>query len=83
MPLAEPGLARQPELAQRRQGDAPVEHAEAVAHDLVEQGAVDGGHDQAGALGLAVDRGQLGEGLVVEVAGALDLEGHQRRKLSV
>ena len=36
-----------------------------------------GGHDQAGALGLLVFRRQLGEGLVVELAGAGGLEGHQ------
>ena len=49
----------------------------AVTRDFVQQGAIDGGHHQAGALGAAVLLGQQGEGFVIDRLGALDLELHQ------
>src|SRR5689334_793981 len=63
--VADIGLPRQPELAQRRERDALVQDVEVVARDLVEQGAVDRGHHQAGPLGASVFFRQQGQGLVV------------------
>jgi hypothetical protein len=51
-------LPRDPELAQRREGDALVEHAIIVALDFVKQCSVNGGHDETGALRRAVFRRQ-------------------------
>src|SRR5574343_1365350 len=61
----DPGFCRQPQLARRRQRNALVQDLEILASDLVEQGAINCRHDQAGALVLAVDGRQLGEGLLV------------------
>src|SRR6185503_4342330 len=47
---------RDPQLAQRCQRDAPVEHAIAVARDLVEQRPVDGRHRNARSLRVPVAR---------------------------
>src|SRR6218665_989165 len=43
-------LPRQPELAQRCQADALVQHLEVLMPDLAQQRAVDAGHHQAGLL---------------------------------
>jgi hypothetical protein len=72
-----------PQLAQRGQRDALVQHLEAAALDLAQQVVVDVGHHQAGLLRLAVDLGQQGQGLVVAAVGALGLEAHQRLKRSL
>src|SRR6218665_810980 len=40
----------EPELAQRREADALVQHGEVVALDLAQQRAVDAGHHEAGLL---------------------------------
>src|SRR3989344_4852532 len=71
-------LPRQPELAQRREADALVQHLEVLVLDLAQQGAVDVGHHQAGLLGAAVGIGQQGEGLVVQAVRTLGLKAHQR-----
>src|SRR5574343_1735747 len=77
----DPGFRGQPQLACRRQRNALVQDLEVVAFDLVEQGAIDRRHDQAGALVLAVDGRQLGKGLLVIFFGPLILELHQRREV--
>src|SRR6202171_6324533 len=70
-------LPRQPGFAQRGQREAAIEDAKTIALDLVEQRAVDRGHDQSGTLRPAIDWRQRGQGLVVELAGALHLKRHQ------
>src|SRR4051812_23530861 len=61
----DPGLPRNPQLAQRRERDALREHVEAVAADLVQQRAVDRRHHQARPLRLAVFTRQRGVGVGV------------------
>src|SRR6218665_3384988 len=51
-------LPRQPELAQRCQADALVQHLEVLMPDLAQQRAVDAGHHQAGLLRAPVGLGQ-------------------------
>src|ERR1700737_1459985 len=70
-------LPREPGFAQRGQRKAAIEDAKTTALDLVEQRAIDRGHDQSGTLRPAIDCRQLGQGLVVELAGAPHLKGHQ------
>src|ERR1700682_1506096 len=70
-------LPRQPAFAQRGQREAAIEYAKPIALYLVEQRAIDRGHDQSGTLRPAIDCRQRGQGPVVEPAGALHLKGHQ------
>src|SRR5688572_14151808 len=72
------GAHRDPHLAQRRQCDALVQHAEAVDLDLAQQRAVDLRHRQARSLRAPVGRGQERDGLVVGAMRTLGLELHQR-----
>src|SRR3954466_7637863 len=51
-------LPCQPEFSDRGQGNALIEHMEAITLDLVEQRVIDRCHDQAGALRAAVLLGQ-------------------------
>src|SRR4051794_7057357 len=67
-------LPRQPELAQGREAHALVQNLEAVALDLVEQGAVDACHHQARLLAAPVGGRQQLQRLLVERAGAVGLE---------
>src|SRR5690349_13012695 len=71
------GARRDPQLAQRRQRDAPVEHAVAVARDLVEKRAVDGRHRETGTLCMTIACGQCRECRVVPGARAFGLEAHE------
>src|SRR3954463_1490907 len=73
----DPRLPRDPELAQRRERDAPVEHLEAVGADLAQERAVDRRHDEARALVAAVLGRELRLGLRVISIGALGLELHE------
>ena len=66
-----------PELAQRRERDALVQHLEAAGLDLAQQRAVDVGHHQAGLLRAAVGLGQQRQRFVVAAVRALGLEAHQ------
>src|SRR6185437_8868001 len=78
-----PRLPGDPELADRRERDAPVEHAEIVAADLLEERAVDGGHDEAGALARAILAREAAPREVVVAERAIGLERHQRAKALV
>src|SRR6201996_901551 len=73
-------LARDPQLAQRRQRDALVQHLEAAGLDLAQQAAIDVAHHQRGPLRVAILGRQQRERLVVEAMRALGLELHQRRE---
>src|SRR6476661_3184472 len=59
-------LPGQPELAQRREAHALVQHLEAIALDLAQQRAVDAGHHQARLLAAPVLGRQQGQRLVVQ-----------------
>src|SRR5689334_19030909 len=71
------GAPGDPELAQRRQCEPPIEHGEAVALDLVEQRAIDRGHRKAGTLRVTVLRRKLAERTLVPFARTRRLERHQ------
>src|SRR5574337_142604 len=71
-------LPGQPELAQRRQADALVQHRKAVALDLAQQREVDAGHHQPPLLRAAIGGGQQRQRALVGGARALGLEPHQR-----
>src|SRR6185436_5180710 len=71
---------RHPELTQRRQRRALVQHLETVVFDLSQQRPVNVGHHQAGPLRLAIGLWQQRQRLVVGVLCALRLEAHQLRE---
>src|SRR3954468_18249801 len=71
-------LPGEPELAHRCEAHALVQHLEAVALDLAQEGAVDAGHHQARLLAAPVLRREQREGFVVEAVRAIGLELHQR-----
>src|SRR5262245_12083635 len=70
-------LQRDPQLAQRRERDALIQHAIAVAFDLIEQRSVDRRHDEARTLCRARFRRQKGERAFVPFASPFHLERHQ------
>src|SRR3954471_23695854 len=73
----DPCLPRDPQLAQRRERDALMQHLEAVAADLGEQRAIDRRHDESRALALAIGLGQLRVRLLVVALRTRRLERHQ------
>src|SRR5450830_805618 len=70
-------LPRQPELAQRSEADALVQHLEVVPFDFAQQVAVNAGHHQPWLLGPPVRIRQQGQRLVVQALSPLGLELHQ------
>jgi len=54
---------------------------EAIAVDLVEQGAVNCGHHQTGALSAAILLGQQGERFVIATLGSFHLEPHEAHEV--
>src|SRR6516165_5948682 len=72
------GLPGEPGFRERRERDALVEDAIAVALDLVEQAPVDRCHDEPWTLRAPIAPRQLSQRLCVPDAGARHLVRHQR-----
>src|SRR5450432_3979833 len=67
-----------PELPDRRERDALMQHGEVVGLDLAQQLAVDVGHHQPGLLRAPVAVVEESDSLVVGAVRPLGLEAHQR-----
>src|SRR5688572_7943492 len=81
MPLSKyPGAPSEPELADRRERNALIQHAEVVAPDLLEQGVINGRHDEARTLRALVLGGQGRKSLAIVLFRAIRLRAHERHE---